>query len=163
VLFIDEAYALWKEDSPWDFGIEAIETLLKEMEDKRNKFCVIIAGYPDEMARLISSNPGLNSRFTRHIRFEDYGFSDLQKILLNLIHEGGYTLDSEASDSMGLLLDEAYTSGQTKSGNGRYIRNLYGKIIEYHALRIDSTKKSSLTVISSDDVEQGFNDMKRSN
>ena len=163
VLFIDEAYTLWKEDSPWDLGIEAIETLLKEMEDKRDKFCVIIAGYPDEMARLISSNPGLNSRFTRHIRFEDYGFSDLQKILLNLIHEGGYTLDSEANDSMGLLLDEAYTSGQTKSGNGRYIRNLYGKIIEYHALRIDSTKKSSLTVISSDDVEQGFNDMKRSN
>jgi len=163
VLFIDEAYALWKEDNTRDFGIEAIETLLKEMEDKRNKFCVIIAGYPKEMARLLSSNPGLNSRFTRYIRFEDYVVGDLHKILQNLIHEGGYQLDSAANHMIRLFLDEAYTRGQTQSGNGRYIRNLYGKIIEYHALRVDSTKMSSLTVISSDDVEQGFNDMKRSN
>ena len=92
VLFIDEAYALASRGSELDFGSEAVEVLLKRMEDERENLVVIAAGYPDDMRRFLDSNPGLTSRFTRTIEFPDYTPADLNRILDSMVEAGGYRL-----------------------------------------------------------------------
>ena len=89
ILFIDEAYSLVKEQE--DFGQEAIETLLKRMEDNRDRLIVIVAGYPAEMERFVNSNPGLHSRFTRFIEFPDYGPQELCRIFALMCRKNGLT------------------------------------------------------------------------
>jgi SpoVK/Ycf46/Vps4 family AAA+-type ATPase len=104
VLFVDEAYSLAPENSDQDFGHEAIETLLKLMEDNREDLVVIAAGYSERMHLFIESNPGLRSRFTRFIDFPDYTPEELVKILIGFADESGYRLSSEALAAAARLL-----------------------------------------------------------
>src|SRR5688572_21756624 len=100
VLFIDEAYALAPEQAYYDFGPEAIETLLKRMEDFRHRLIVIVAGYPRLMERFLDSNPGLRSRFAREISFPDYSTGDLLEITRRLAAEHEYELGPGADEAL---------------------------------------------------------------
>ena len=101
VLFIDEAYALANQDAPNDFGREAIETLLKGMEDHRDNLIVIVAGYTELMDRFIHANPGLESRFNKYFYFEDYDGAQLMEIFRSMCGKNGYTLDDKAAEYAG--------------------------------------------------------------
>ena len=137
-LFIDEAYTLIRtgDNKGNDFGQEAIDTLLKRMEDDRGKFIVIAAGYTDEMKNFIESNPGLRSRFTRQIFFEDYSPSELYSISLNLIKEKGYELNQDASAPLKKYFVEVYSKRTKSFGNARLVRSLIESALKNHLLRI---------------------------
>ncbi|MDY5630978.1 MAG: AAA family ATPase, partial [Bacteroidaceae bacterium] len=137
VLFIDEAYSL-AQGGPNDYGTEAISTLLKRMEDNRDRLVVILAGYPDEMKQFIDSNPGLQSRFNRYINFVDYEADDLQKIFMLNIEKNEYKLSPEAEQKLRIVLTKAVEKKDKKFGNGRYVRNLFEKTIENQATRLAS-------------------------
>src|SRR5215217_1407671 len=107
VLFIDEAYSLAPPDERWDFGPEAIETLLKRMEDYRHRLVVIVAGYPRLMHHFLRSNPGLRSRFSREITFPDYSTDELVAITSKLAAEYEYTLDEGAVAALRRVLSNA--------------------------------------------------------
>lgn len=133
ILFIDEAYTLTNE-SKQDFGIEAINTILKEMEDKREKFIVIVAGYKDEMKNFIGVNPGLESRFNNYIVFEDYSLEELVLIFKELCKANDYRLDDKVEE---LLLKEFEVEIQKDNfSNARYVRNMFEKAIMNHSTRI---------------------------
>jgi stage V sporulation protein K len=134
VLFIDEAYALAPADERMDFGPEAIETLLKRMEDYRHRLVVIVAGYPRLMHHFLQSNPGLRSRFSREIAFPDYSTDDLVAITKKLAAEHEYTLDDEASEVLGRILGSA-ARGEG-FGNARFARTLFEQALNAQALRL---------------------------
>src|SRR5436189_6478351 len=100
VLFIDEAYALSVGDERYDFGPEAIETLLKRMEDYRHRLVVIVAGYPRLMQRFLQSNPGLRSRFSRELSFPDYSTDELLAITAKFLAENEYRFGEGALDTL---------------------------------------------------------------
>lgn len=135
VLFIDEAYALSPEGPrSLDFGAEAIETLVKRMEDDRDDLVVIVAGYPDLMHHFLESNPGLRSRFSREIVFHDYATDELVAIFVSMSRAADYEIDHEGLNSLtGIFLD---AQGEPGFGNGRYVRNLFEQAINRHALRL---------------------------
>ena len=122
VLFIDEAYALSAEPGVRDSGKEAIETLLKLMEDYRNEFVVIVAGYPLEMEQFLSSNPGLRSRFSKVLEFPSYEVDELFEIINFLAAQRGFTIEPEALEAMHPELSVAHH--YPGFGNGRHVRNL---------------------------------------
>ncbi|MEO8577564.1 MAG: AAA family ATPase [Gemmatimonadales bacterium] len=138
VLFIDEAYSLAPEESGQDFGHEAIETLLKLMEDHREDLVVIAAGYRDRMRTFIESNPGLRSRFTRFIDFPDYQPAELVKIFQGLADEGGYQLAPAASAAVTKLLTEKYLTRGVNFGNARMVRNVFEELLAAQANRLAS-------------------------
>ncbi|MFV8249885.1 AAA family ATPase [Bdellovibrio bacteriovorus] len=148
VLFIDEAYSLSTGGSN-DFGREAIETILKGMEDHRDKLCVIVAGYGKEMDRFIDSNPGLKSRFNRYIEFKDYSKKELEEIFLKMIDEGGLTLGESVHTALRETITRRYDRGEFK-GNARSLRNLYDDVIQKQATRI-LRDKSSVSIITAED------------
>jgi len=126
VLFIDEAYALAKEGGGGqDFGQEAIDTLLKRMEDHRDRLIVIVAGYPALMRQFLQSNPGLSSRFTRSITFEDYTVPEMCRIFANICKKEEYTLTKEAHASACILFSVAHRQKDEHFGNARFVRNVY--------------------------------------
>ena len=159
VLFIDEAYALVPENSSQDYGQEAISTLLKRMEDDRDKLVVIIAGYTDEMKRFIDSNPGLQSRFNRYINFPDYSAGELVKIFHMYMKKNQYTISDEADQMLKEKLDYAVEHKDRNFGNARYVRNIFEKSIQAQANRLEGQTGLSdrqLTEITLSDIEKAF-------
>ena len=125
VLLIDEAYALAKSEGGQDFGQEAIDTLLKRMEDHRDRLIVILAGYPALMRQFLQSNPGLTSRFTRSITFEDYTVPEMCRIFANMCKKEEYTLSKEALAHVSILFSLAHSQKDEHFGNARFVRNIY--------------------------------------
>ena len=159
VLFIDEAYALVPENSSQDYGQEAISTLLKRMEDDRDKLVVIIAGYTNEMKRFIDSNPGLQSRFNRYINFPDYSAGELVKIFHMYMKKNQYTISDEADQMLKEKLDYAVEHKDKNFGNARYVRNIFEKSIQAQANRLEGKTGLSdrqLTEITLADIEKAF-------
>lgn len=138
ILFIDEAYSLASVNE--DFGKEAISTLLKRMEDDRDKFIVILAGYNNEMQKFIDSNPGLKSRFTRTFEFEDYSAEELIEIFKRMLKDTDYILTDEASFKLNSLITSAVISKDKNFGNARYVRNIFEKTLQNQASRLSREK-----------------------
>ena len=153
VLFIDEAYTLAK-GSENDFGQEAIDTLLKRMEDDRDRLVVIVAGYTNEIKTFIESNPGLSSRFNRYINFPDYSKAELVEIFKRLASKYHYTLSDQAELALSALLEKALSKESNHFGNGRYVRNLFEKVIERQANRLAKEDLNSVNIneLTSDDI-----------
>ncbi|MBQ8922002.1 MAG: AAA family ATPase [Oscillospiraceae bacterium] len=155
VLFIDEAYALTANTGKGDFGQEAVNTLLKAMEDNRDDFIVIVAGYSDLMEEFLDSNPGLRSRFNKIITFEDYMPDELLDIFKSICTKSGMTITKEAEDAV--LEYFVIRCGQNLKtfANARDIRNFYEKAITNQANRlaaIESPTNGQLTTLTIDDV-----------
>ncbi len=147
VLFIDEAYSL-ASGGENDFGREAIETLLKGMEDHRDELVVIVAGYSEPMERFISSNPGLESRFNKYIHFPDYTPDELRGIFLLNCSKNGYVLSEDADAALiSLCTAENF-------GNGRTVRNLFEDAVSRQANRLASlsspTRDELMTLLPQD-------------
>lgn len=163
VLFIDEAYALVPENASNDYGQEAISTLLKRMEDDRDKLVVIIAGYTNEMKRFIDSNPGLQSRFNRYINFPDYTSKELVRIFHMYMKKNQYTISDEADDILKEKLEYAVEHKDRNFGNARYVRNVFEKSIQMQANRLEGKSNLSdreLTEITASDIEKAFAQVK---
>ena len=137
-LFIDEAYTLTKkgESNENDFGQEAIDTLLKRMEDDRGKFLVIAAGYTDNMNHFLQSNPGLRSRFTKKIVFDDYTPDELLTITEKYLREKGHTLEDIAVDPLKKYYNKIYRERDKTFGNARIVRTLVDGALKNHLLRL---------------------------
>ncbi|MFI2429455.1 right-handed parallel beta-helix repeat-containing protein [Streptomyces sp. NPDC018955] len=153
VLFIDEAYALVPAGQSNDFGQEAVSTLVKLMEDHRDDVVVIAAGYPEDMERLIDSNPGLASRFTRTLRFDDYSPRDLVRIVEHQASRHEYRLSEEAAAA--LLAHFGSIERTERFGNGRTARQTFQRMTEQHAMRVAALADPSdedLTVLLPADV-----------
>jgi replication-associated recombination protein RarA len=160
VLFIDEAYTLSK-DSDSDFGQEAIDTLLKKMEDHRDKMVVIVAGYTDEMKNFIQSNPGLKTRFNTYIQFEDYKPDELQIILKKLVFDVEHQLTSEAEQFAQVYFEYLYKSKDKFFGNARTVRNLFEDVLKIQSSRLSKEKDLSdeqLRTIDRIDLETAVKD-----
>ena len=156
VLFIDEAYALLDEGSG-GYGSEAIATLLKRMEDDRDRLVVIVAGYTNEMKKFIDSNPGLQSRFTRYIEFPDFKPDELVEIYMNRVNKYGYTLDDEAYKYLQDKFKYVYQHKSKNFGNGRYVRNVFEQTITEQANRVakqSNPSKSELNTITLEDLRK---------
>jgi AAA+ superfamily predicted ATPase len=138
VLFIDEAYTLKPENASNDFGQEAIDILLKRMEDHRGRLVVIVAGYPDEMERFLSSNPGLKSRFNRYFNFDHYTVEELTEIYQKFCLENNFKLTYESKKYLSNLVYMMCKSRDKNFGNGRAMRNIFEKTLEMQANRLAS-------------------------
>ncbi len=135
VLFIDEAYSL-SSGGENDFGREAIETLLKAMEDHRDELVVIVAGYTQPMKRFLESNPGLESRFNKYIDFPDYTGEELNEIFQGLCRKNGYELDEEAAAYAEEFFTGLYENRDENFGNGRDVRNCFEDMVLRQANRV---------------------------
>ena len=155
VLFIDEAYALSNGKAENDFGQEAIDTLLKAMEDHREDLIVIVAGYDGLMDDFIHSNPGLESRFNRYLHFDDYTLDEMMGILNLNLKKGQYKLDDEALAKAREYIEVSNT-GSISFGNARGVRNVFERLLVAQANRLASTSnpdKDALMTITAEDVE----------
>jgi stage V sporulation protein K len=155
MLFIDEAYALASDAERLDFGPEAIETLLKRMEDLRERLIVIAAGYPRLMQRFLSSNPGLRSRFAREIVFPDYTTDELLEITRRFVADHEYVLGEGAEGTLGRVFGAA-PRGEG-FGNARFARTIFEQAVNMHALRLaraglDQPTLAELQTLTDEDV-----------
>ena len=135
VLFIDEAYTLKSNDGD-SFGAEAIDTLLKRLEDDRGKFICIVAGYTDQMHDFIDSNPGLKSRFTQTIHFDDYTPDELTQIFLNLAKGKSFTIDEETQAAIHREFEQLYLRRDKNFGNAREARRIFDGAVERQSQRL---------------------------
>jgi len=157
ILFIDEAYSLARGGEK-DFGKEAIDTLVKGMEDYCDDLVVILAGYPAEMDYFLSLNPGLPSRFPLMIEFPDYTVDELVNIAKQMVREREYELTKEAERKLYYHLEELLEKREKKFSNGRYIRNVIEKAIRKQAVRLlheGRYDKKELTLIRDRDLVIG--------
>lgn len=156
LLFIDEAYALSRsEGDKRDFGNEAIEALLKRMEDYRKRMVVIVAGYPDEMETFINSNPGIKSRFNRYFYFDHYKPQELLDIFKLFARKADFKLSDDAEEKLFFIFEKVYEQRTPNFGNARVSRNLLDKCIERQANRIVSIApltEEILVTLTEDDV-----------
>ena len=158
VLFIDEAYSLAPEEGRLDFGPEAVEVLLKRMEDHRHRLVVIVAGYPRLMQAFLESNPGLRSRFAREISFPDYSTEELVEISKRLAAEHEYELGPGAEETLRRILGG--TARGERFGNARFARTLFEQALNRQALRLariegralEDLDREAVTTLTADDL-----------
>jgi SpoVK/Ycf46/Vps4 family AAA+-type ATPase len=158
VLFIDEAYAL-TEGYNTDFGKKAVATLIKQMEDKRTEFALIVAGYTQNMEEFLKSNPGLSSRFDRTFHFQDFKVEELYAIALQMLKNKGLKPDKEAGDHLQAYFNDLYQNRDRFFGNARSVRKIIEKAIRNQELRMAGLSKSERTssmteTLSLDDVKE---------
>ena len=155
ILFIDEAYTLAR-DKQDQYGQEAIDTLLKRMEDNRDRLIVIVAGYPAPMSKFIDSNPGLKSRFTRTVFFPDYSRAELGEIFDRMATDKGYTVEAPARDAALAILDRERAERPEQFGNARDARTLMEMAIQQLAARLQNDGSLARTDISDDEAKTLF-------
>lgn len=153
VLFIDEAYTLSK-GLQGDYGQEAIDTLLKRMEDDRDRLIIILAGYTDEIKGFIDSNPGLQSRFNRYIHFDDYSIEELVKIFHSYLKQNDYMMTQDAADEVFSIIYDKWQNKEKNFGNARFVRNLFEKTLLKQSDRLakfpNPTKEQLATILIED-------------
>ena len=157
VLFIDEAYALANQDNANDFGREAIEVLLKGMEDNRKDLIVIVAGYTELMGKFIHSNPGLESRFNKYFYFEDYTGAQLMEIFQSQCKRNGYTLSPEAEEYAKKNFQELYDTRDENFGNARDVRNEFERAVARQSDRVaqlEAPTREQLMELTVDDLRE---------
>lgn len=155
ILFVDEAYSLLGDQ----YGKEAVDTLLKIMEDKKGKFAVIVAGYPNEMEKFVNSNPGLKSRFGRTLNFTDYSHSELLQIFELFCANEGYRVSETARQRLADYLVSNAPIGEKGFGNGRYVRNIFEDILLKQSERTsheDIKTLEDLQEITISDIDKVF-------
>lgn len=166
ILFIDEAYTLTYNKDSGDYGQEAVDTLLKRMEDDRDDFIVIVAGYPHEMTEFIESNPGLKSRFNKYIHFTDYSSGELMEIFEHLCRETDYVLTESAATMARSFLTGIAEGKKDNFANARLVRNYFERCVDRQSNRIVKDENINdddlVTFIREDmidDVEKGISGM----
>jgi SpoVK/Ycf46/Vps4 family AAA+-type ATPase len=152
VLFVDEAYSLAPPDERFDFGPEAVETLLKRMEDYRHRLIVIVAGYPRLMRRFLDSNPGLRSRFSREIVFPDYSTDELLQITARFAAENEYTLGEGAEDALREIFEGAKRG--EGFGNARFARTIFEQALNAQALRLAGVSGAALADLDAVELQR---------
>ena len=157
VLFIDEAYALSSHDNANDFGREAIETLLKGMEDHRADLVVIVAGYTELMDRFIHANPGLESRFNKYFYFEDYTGEQLFSIFQSMCEKNGYTLSEQGKEFCASYFESLYRQRDENFGNARDVRNTFERAVARQADRVaglEAPTRTQLMELTPEDLRE---------
>lgn len=155
ILFIDEAYTLSQDND--QYGREAIEALMKRMEDEAGKFVVIAAGYQREMENFMMTNPGLNSRFNYRIHIDDYSVAELVEIFKRMAVRSNYTLTTEAELRLMQAVMQMYQNRGKNFGNARDIRNLYNRVIQHLSMRVsalpaEQRDQKALSTITPEDI-----------
>ncbi len=161
VLFIDEAYALTSHTGQNDFGQEAVEVILKNMEDHRDDLIVIVAGYTDLMADFVHSNPGLESRFNKYFYFDDYDGDEMFSIFYSMCKKNGYVLTKEAEKYAAAFLTEMYENRDENFGNARDVRNFFERSVACQADRVaalESVDKEGLMALTEEDLKKSAGD-----
>lgn len=157
VLFIDEAYSLAPEKGDDSYGQEAVNTLLKRMEDYRNRLVLVVAGYTDEMDRFIGSNPGLASRFNRTVFFPNYGAEEMVEICKRVAKANDYEIDPTLAEALLSHLKHKSSAAGEDFGNARYVRNLFETMVVAHSNRLASLEnpdRAHLTRLESEDLTE---------
>jgi len=157
ILFIDEAYTLTNADRPDQFGEEAINTILKYMEDHREDLVVIVAGYQEEMEQFIDTNPGLKSRFNKYLNFEDYTAKELSQIFHMMVADASFVLTQDASVRVDEIFLWIHSKRSKGFGNGRTARNFLEKTLVNQAnriVRLMLSSKDELLTIESEDLRE---------
>lgn len=152
VLFIDEAYSITENDHSDSYGRECLTELTKALEDYREDLVVIVAGYTEPMRKFFESNPGLESRFNTFIEFDDYTEDQLMKILIGMCKEGDYELDFNTMEEISNYLREVLAGKDDSFSNGRFVRNIYEKMIMNHARRVVDIQNPTIEELSTFDV-----------
>jgi replication-associated recombination protein RarA len=158
ILFIDEAYSLAGRGAE-DFGSEAIETLLKRMEDDRDRLIVIVAGYTGPMEQFIASNPGLESRFTNYLKFPDYSAEELVDIFHRMAAQSGLVCPPETTAAVLVLCNKLYAARNEQFGNAREMRNLFESAVRNQSTRLVSSgqcDRDALTTLLPEDLPADF-------
>lgn len=155
ILFIDEAYTLTPDSGSNDFGQEALDTMLKRMEDDRDKLIVIAAGYTDEMNHFLESNPGLKSRFNRYFYFNDYSPAELTDIFINMCNNRHFNITDEISKAVYNHMETVWETRDKSFGNGRMVRNFFEKLVQVHSDRVSAIENPddiTLTSFNEEDI-----------
>jgi SpoVK/Ycf46/Vps4 family AAA+-type ATPase len=161
ILFIDEAYSLAPSNAGNDFGQEAIDTLIKAMEDYRDDLIVIAAGYPDLMKSFLKSNPGLQSRFNTFINFEDYNPDELLEIFTSFCKQHNYIVEPGAVDTLTGIFEDIYSKTDETFANARTVRNFFEKSIQRQANRLANSGTLSENDLQTLVIEDFFDKMNK--
>jgi AAA+ superfamily predicted ATPase len=158
ILFIDEAYALAGRGAE-DFGSEAVETLLKRMEDDRDRLIVIVAGYNEPMKEFIASNPGLESRFSNYLKFPDYSVEELAEIFHHMAAQSGLVLAPATEESVLAICKKLHAARDEHFGNAREMRNLFEAAVRNQSTRLVNSglcDRDALTTLLPEDLPAEF-------